>query len=161
VSIQHFFRRRIKHSAWLYMLRFIATFLTNWHITSWQHNTSINRNKIWNSYLVCVVRHCSPACLVHNFRCQWYTVENHFIKPTRKSRHVQTTHMQFHLQPKTSGNGHSSSTPSKIGTTYHQILQLPSHLSRSKLKWQNHMLRFFPYIIILCTFRMVRHAILV
>jgi hypothetical protein len=26
-------KRRIKHSAWLYMLRFIATFLTNWHIT--------------------------------------------------------------------------------------------------------------------------------
>jgi hypothetical protein len=43
----------------------------------------------------------------------------------------KTTHMQFHLQPKTSGNGHSSSTPSKIGATYHQILQLPSQLSRS------------------------------
>jgi hypothetical protein len=67
-------KRRIKHSAWLYMLRFIATFLTNWHITPWQHNTSINRNKSWNSYLVCAIRHCSPACLVHNFRCQWYTV---------------------------------------------------------------------------------------
>ena len=67
-------KRRIKHSAWLYMLRFIATFLTNWHITPWQHNTSINRNKLWNSYLVCAIRHCSPACLVHNFRCQWYTV---------------------------------------------------------------------------------------
>jgi hypothetical protein len=38
---------RIKHSAWLYMLRFIATFLTNWYITPWQHNTSINRNKLW------------------------------------------------------------------------------------------------------------------
>jgi hypothetical protein len=63
---------KIKHSAWLYMLRFIATFLTNWYITPWQHNTSINRNKLWNSYLVCVIRHCSPACLVHNFRCQWY-----------------------------------------------------------------------------------------
>jgi hypothetical protein len=52
----------------------IATFLTNWYITPWQHNTSINRNKLWNSYLVCAIRHCSPACLVHNFRCQWYTV---------------------------------------------------------------------------------------
>jgi hypothetical protein len=60
--------------AWLYMLRFIATFHTNWYITPWQHNTSINRNKLWNSYLMCAIRHCSPACLVHNFRCQWYTV---------------------------------------------------------------------------------------
>ena len=69
-----FKKGRIKHSAWLYMLRFIATFLTNWYITPWQHNTSINRNTLWNSYLVCAIRHCSPACLVHNFRCQWYTV---------------------------------------------------------------------------------------
>jgi hypothetical protein len=67
-------KRRIKHSAWLYMLQFIATFLSNWHITPWQHNASINRNKLWNSYLVCAIRHCSRACLVHNFRYQWYTV---------------------------------------------------------------------------------------
>ena len=57
------------------MLRFIATFLTNWHITPWQHNTGINRYKFWNSYLVCAIHHCFPACLVHNFRCQWYTVD--------------------------------------------------------------------------------------
>jgi hypothetical protein len=42
--------------------------------TPWQHNTSINRNKLWNSHLVFAIRHCSPACLVHNFRCQWCTV---------------------------------------------------------------------------------------
>ena len=59
-------KRRIKH----------ATFLRNWHITPWQHNTTINRNKLWNSYLVCGIRHCSPACLVYNFRCQWYLVIN-------------------------------------------------------------------------------------
>ena len=70
-----------KHSAWLYMLRFIATFLTNWYITPWQHNKSINRNKLWNSYLVCAIRHCSPACLVHNFRCQWYTVIMLYTSP--------------------------------------------------------------------------------
>jgi hypothetical protein len=52
-----------KHSTWLYMLRFIATFHTNWHMTPWQHNTSIKRNKLWNSFLVCAIRHCSPACL--------------------------------------------------------------------------------------------------
>ena len=57
----------------------------------------------------------------------------------------KTTHMQFHLQPKTSGNDHSSSTPSKTGTTYHQILQLPSHLSCSKLKWQNSLNRHCTY----------------
>jgi hypothetical protein len=67
-------KRRIEHSAWLYMVRFTATFLAKWHITPWQHNTSLNRKKLWNSYLVCAIRHCSPACLVHNFRCQWYTV---------------------------------------------------------------------------------------
>ena len=75
--------------------------------------------------------------------------ENHFTKPTRKSRHVQNhSNMQFHLQPKTSGNGHSSSTPSKTGTTYHQILQLPSHLNRSKLKWQNSFNRHCTYVFI-------------
>ena len=60
----------------------------------------------------------------------------------------KTTRMQFHLQPKTSGNGHSSSTPSKTGTTYHQILQLPSHLSRSKLKWQNSLNRHCTFVFI-------------
>jgi hypothetical protein len=60
----------------------------------------------------------------------------------------KSTHMQFHLQPKTSGNGNSSSTPSKTGTTYHQILQLPSHLSRSKLKWQNSLNRHCTYVFI-------------
>ena len=77
-------KRRIKHSAWLYMLRIIATFLTNWHITPWQHNTSINRNKLWNSYLMCAIRHCSPACLVHNFRCQCFTVQQALNKYVRK-----------------------------------------------------------------------------
>jgi hypothetical protein len=42
--------------------------------TCQNNHASINRNKLWNSHLVCVIRHCSPACLVHNFRCQWYTV---------------------------------------------------------------------------------------
>jgi hypothetical protein len=60
----------------------------------------------------------------------------------------KSTHMQFHLQPKTSGNGNSSSTPSKTGTTYHQILQLLSHLSRSKLKWQNSLNRHCTYVFI-------------
>ena len=73
-------KRRIKHSAWFYVLQFIATFLTNWHITPWQHNTSINRNKLCNSYLMCAIRHCSPACLVNNFRCKWYTVTMYLWK---------------------------------------------------------------------------------
>jgi hypothetical protein len=74
--------------------------------------------------------------------------ENHFTNQRENQAMFKTTRMQFHLQPKTSGNGHSSSTPSKIGATYHQILQLPSHLSRSKLKWQNSLNRHGTYVFI-------------
>jgi hypothetical protein len=93
-------KRRMKHFAWLYMLRFIATFLTNWYITPWQHNTSINRNKLWNSYLVCAIRHCSPACLVHNFRCQWYTV----VIETRKQDGTSPPHAPFIIQSNSCGS---------------------------------------------------------
>ena len=59
-------KRCIKHSAWLYMLRFIATFLANWHITPWQHNTSLNRNTLWNS------TSCVRSVIV--LPLAWYTI---------------------------------------------------------------------------------------
>jgi hypothetical protein len=68
--------------------------------------------------------------------------KTHFTKPTRKSRHVQN---HSYAIPSATN---SSSTPSKTGTTYHQILQLPSHLSRSKLKWQNSLNRHCTYVFI-------------